>query len=33
MRRSAVSDLGLYCLLRPVWPNTYGKYGTVKVKY
>ena len=25
--RSAVSHLGLYCLLRPVCPNTYGKYG------
>ena len=22
---SAVSHLGLYCLLRPVCPNTYGK--------
>ena len=26
--RSAASHLGLYCLLRPVYPNTYGKYGT-----
>ena len=26
--RSAASHLGLYCLLRPVCPNTYGKYGT-----
>ena len=25
--RSAASHLGLYCLLRPVCPNTYGKYG------
>ena len=25
--RSAVSHLGLNCLLRPVCPNTYGKYG------
>ena len=25
--RSAVSHLGLYCLLRPVCPNIYGKYG------
>ena len=25
--RSAVSHLGLHCLLRPVRPNTYGKYG------
>ena len=22
------SHLGLYCLLRPVCPNTYGKYGS-----
>ena len=27
MPRSAASHLGLYCLLRPVCPNTYGKYG------
>ena len=27
--RSAVSHLGLYCLLRPVCPNTYGKYGNI----
>ena len=25
--RSAASHLGLYCLLRPVCLNTYGKYG------
>ena len=25
--RSAASHLGLYCLLKPVCPNTYGKYG------
>ena len=25
--RSAASHLGLYCLLRPVCPNTYSKYG------
>ena len=25
--RSAASHLGLNCLLRPVCPNTYGKYG------
>ena len=25
--RSAASHLGLYCLLRPVCPNIYGKYG------
>ena len=24
---SAASHLGLYCLLRPVCPNIYGKYG------
>ena len=24
---SAASHLGLHCLLRPVCPNTYGKYG------
>ena len=24
---SAASPLGLHCLLRPVCPNTYGKYG------
>ena len=28
--RSAASHLGLYCLLRPVCPNTYGKYGIYK---
>ena len=27
--RSAASHLGLNCLLRPVCPNTYGKYGIV----
>ena len=27
--RSAASHLGLYCLLRPVCPNIYGKYGTL----
>ena len=26
--RSAASHLGLYCLLRPVCPNIYGKYGS-----
>ena len=26
---SAVSHLGLHCLLRPVCPNTYGKYDTL----
>ena len=34
--RSAASHLGLYCLLRPVCPNTYGKYGrcpNIQVKY
>ena len=29
--RSAASHLGLYCLLRPVCPNTYGKYGTYDI--
>ena len=24
--RSAASHMGLHCLLRPVCPNTYGKY-------
>ena len=28
--RSAASHLGLYCLLRPVCPNIYGKYGIHK---
>ena len=27
--RSAAYHLGLYCLLRPVCPNTYGKYGII----
>ena len=27
MPHSAASHLVLYCLLRPVGPNTYGKYG------
>ena len=26
--RSAASHLGLYCLLMPVCPNIYGKYGS-----
>ena len=26
---SAASHLGLYCLLRPVCPNIYGKYGSL----
>ena len=26
---SAASHLGLYCLLRPVCPNIYGKYGNL----
>ena len=30
MPRSAASYLGLNCLLRPVCPNTYGKYGRQK---
>ena len=28
---SAASHLGLYCLLRPVCPNTCGKYGNYKL--
>ena len=28
MQHSAASHLGLYYLLRPVLPNTYGKYGS-----
>ena len=28
-KHSAVSDLGLHCLLRPVYPNTYGKYTVI----
>ena len=28
MPYSVASHLGLHCLLRPVCPNTYGKYGT-----
>ena len=31
--RSAASHLGLYCLLRPVCPNTYGKYDTIFLAY
>ena len=31
--RSAASHLGLYCLLRPVCPNIYGKYGTLHLTY
>ena len=27
MPHPAASHLGLHCLLRPVCPNTYGKYG------
>ena len=27
---SAASHLGLNCLLRPVCPNTYGKYSILK---
>ena len=29
--RSAASHLGLLCLLRPICPNTYCKYGTSRV--
>ena len=28
MPHSAASHPGLHCFLRPVYPNTYGKYGT-----
>ena len=31
MPHSVASHLGLYCLLRPVCPNTYGKYGMSKL--
>ena len=27
--QNAASHLGLYCLLRPVCPNIYGKYGKI----
>ena len=30
---SAASHLGLLCLLRPVCPNTYGKYGNPVLMY
>ena len=30
--RSAASHLGLHCFLRPVYPNTYGKYGKRAIK-
>ena len=30
--RSAASHLGLNCLLRPVCPNTYGKYGNLDLE-
>ena len=29
----AASHLGLYCLLRPICPNIYGKYGNVYTKF
>ena len=32
MPLSAASHLGLHCLLRPVCPNAYGKYGTQTAK-
>ena len=28
-QRSAASDLGLHCSQRPVFPNTWSKYGSV----
>ena len=30
--RFVASHLGLYCLLRPVCPNIYGKYGKYDIK-
>ena len=30
MLHSAASHLGLHCLLRPVFPNTYDRYGINK---
>ena len=32
MPRFVASHLGLYCLLRPVCPNIYGKYGKYDIK-
>ena len=29
--RSAASLLGLHCLLRPVYPNTFDKYGIPQI--
>ena len=31
--RSAASHLGLNCFLRPVCPNTYGKYGSSQLTF
>ena len=31
--QNAASHLGLHCLLRPICPNTYGKYGNVVSTY
>ena len=30
--RSAAFDLGLLCLLKPVFPNTYSKYGDLTLE-
>ena len=29
--RSVASHLGLHCLLRPVCPTIYGKYGNMRI--
>ena len=29
MPHSVASDLGLHCLLRPVYPNTKARYGNI----
>ena len=33
MSRNVASDLGLYGLLRPVCPNTWGYYGMLYLLY
>ena len=33
MPRSVASHLGLHCLLRHIYPNTYDKYGMFIIKY
>ena len=32
MLHSTLSDLGLHCYLRPIYPNTEGKYGSISHK-